>query len=87
MFPWAVSSEMMIDNPIAVAMAMMAKTEDSRPEEIPARTVVAGPVRAASAISRTAARSVDVKYSVMRLATWPRATPMSTAQKTFRSFT
>ena len=32
-------------------MAMMAYTDDSRPEAVPERTVVAGPVRAASAIS------------------------------------
>ena len=40
-----------IATPMAMAMAMMAHTEDSRPMEIPDRTVVAGPVRADSAIS------------------------------------
>ena len=34
---------------------------------MPESTVVAGPVRAASAISRTGAVSVEVKYSVSRL--------------------
>jgi len=47
-------------------------------------TVVAGPVRADSAISRTGAVSVDVKYSVMRLATWPSPTPTATAKKIFQ---
>ncbi len=32
--------------PMAMAMAMIAQTEDSRPMEMPASTVVAGPVRA-----------------------------------------
>ena len=41
-------------------MAMTANTVDSRPELMPDSTVVAGPVRAASAMSRTGARSVDV---------------------------
>ncbi len=36
---------------------------------MPARVVVAGPVRADSAISRTGLRSVEVKYSVIWLAT------------------
>ena len=48
-------------------MAMMAHTVDSRPELMPESTVVAGPVRAASAISRTGVVSVEVKYSVRRL--------------------
>ena len=34
---------------------------------MPDSTMVAGPVRVASAISRTGAVSVDVKYSVSRL--------------------
>ena len=46
-------------------MARMAQTVDSRPMEMPARVVVAGPVRAASAISRTGGRSVEVKCSVI----------------------
>ena len=41
--------------PRATAMARMAHTVDSRPEAMPDRTVVAGPVRAASAMSRTGA--------------------------------
>src|SRR5215831_580677 len=53
----------------AMAMAMIAQTDDSRPDEMPESTVVAGPVRADSAISRTGAVSVDVKYSVRRLTT------------------
>ncbi len=65
-------------------MAMMAHTEDSRPEEMPERTVVAGPVRADSAISRTGAVSVEVKYSVSRLTTWARTRPMTTAHATLR---
>src|SRR3954464_2619390 len=65
--------------PMARAMAMMAQTELSRPEEMPDSTVVAGPVRAASAISRTGAVSVEVKYSVMRLATWASTRPVTTA--------
>ena len=36
---------------MATAMAMSAHTADSRPEEMPSSTVVAGPVRAALAIS------------------------------------
>src|SRR2546423_697978 len=63
-------------------MATMAQTELSRPEEMPDSTVVAGPVRAASAISRTGAVSVEVKYSVMRLATWPSTGPVTTAPNT-----
>jgi hypothetical protein len=47
------------------ATAMMAHTDDSRPDDVPDRTTVAGPVRADSAISRTGRVSVDVKYSVM----------------------
>jgi hypothetical protein len=54
------------------------------PEEIPERIVVAGPVRALWAISRTGVVSVEVKYSVIRLKTCPSATPANTAQKTFR---
>ena len=43
--------------PMAMAMAMMAHTVDSRPRRrCPTSTVVAGPVRAASAISRTGRR-------------------------------
>ncbi len=38
---------------IAIAIAMIAHTEDSSPIEKPESTVVAGPVRADSAISRT----------------------------------
>ena len=63
-------------------MAMMAYTDDSSPDEMPDSTVVAGPVRAASAISRTGAFSVDVKYSVRRLTTWASTRPMTTAAKT-----
>ena len=58
---------------MATAMAMIAHTEDSSPIAMPASTVVAGPVRADSAISCTGLRSVEVKCSVMRLAAWPRA--------------
>jgi hypothetical protein len=64
---------------MATAMAMIAHTDDSRPDEVPESTVVAGPVSAASAMSRTGVVSVDVKYSVMRLATWARTRPTTTA--------
>ena len=46
---------------------------------MPESTVVAGPVRAASAMSRTGVCSVEVKYSVRRLTTWARTRPMTTA--------
>ncbi len=72
---------------MAMTMAMMAHTDDSRPMAKPDSTVVAGPVRADSAISRTGARSVEVNCSVIWLATRARTTPVSTAQKTFRSWT
>ncbi len=42
---------------IATEMAMMAHTLDSRPMEMPDRTVVAGPVRAESAMSSHRASS------------------------------
>jgi len=54
---------------------------------MPESTVVAGPVRAASAMSRTGVVSVDVKYSVRRLnacaSTRPTTTAASTRQPTF----
>src|SRR2546430_17105241 len=52
---------------------------------MPDSTVVAGPVRAASAISRTGEYSVPVKYSVRRLTIWARTSPTTTAAKTLRS--
>ena len=58
---------------------MMAHTDDSRPRAMPERTVVAGPVRADSAISLTGLRSVEVKCSVIWLATSTRTTPVRTA--------
>ena len=64
-------------------MAMIAYTLDSSPELTPANTTVAGPVRVASAISRTGAVSVEVKYSVSRLSTWASTSPMITAPKHF----
>ena len=73
--------------PMAMAMAMIAQTEDSRPMEIPDSTVVAGPVRADSAISLTGPRSVEVNCSVIWLATRDSTTPVSTAQKTLMSCT
>ena len=45
---------------MAITMAMMAGTADSRPVLMPDRTVVAGPVRADSAMSRTGVVSVEV---------------------------
>src|SRR5438874_2292929 len=71
--------------PRATAMAITAYTEDSSPDEIPDRTVVAGPVRAASAMSRTGEYSVPVKYSVSRLTIWASTRPTTTARNTFRS--
>ena len=46
--------------PRAAAMATTAQTVDSRPDAMPDRMAVAGPVRVASAMSRTGAVSVDV---------------------------
>ena len=67
-----------------MTMAMIAQTDDSRPRLMPDSTVVAGPVSVDSAISFTGVRSVEVKYSVIKLATSASATPMTIAQKTFR---
>ena len=67
--------------PMATAMAMMAHTADSSPEETPSRTVVAGPVRAALAISWTGSVSVEVKYWVIFEAAKPRMTPATMAPK------
>ena len=66
---------------MATAMARMAYTELSRPDDVPASTTVAGPVSDDSAISCTGAYSVPVKYSVSRLTTWARTRPTSTAAK------
>ena len=63
-------------------MRMIAYTDDSRPDAMPESTVVAGPVRAASAMSRTGVVSVDVKYSVSRLSAWASTRPMTTAPNT-----
>src|SRR5581483_1563205 len=68
--------------PSAAAMATMAHTDDSRPDEMPDSTVVAGPVRADSAISRTGDVSVDVKYSVSLLTTCASTSPTTTAANT-----
>ena len=68
----------------AAAIAMIAYTDDSRPELMPASTVVAGPVRVASAISRTGRVSVEVKYSVSRLSTCASTRPVTTAPNTFQ---
>ncbi len=46
--------------PIAAAMATIENTDDSSPELMPERIVVAGPVRVDSAISRTGDVSVEV---------------------------
>src|SRR2546427_462676 len=59
----------------------------AEPLLMPDSTVVAGPVRAASAISWTGAVSVDVKYSVRRLTNWASTRPATTAQKTRRLWT
>src|SRR5581483_536063 len=81
---WMLPPPSVIATPIVMAMATMAHTLDSRPEEVPERTVVAGPVRAASAISRTGSRSVDVKYSVRWLTTCASTRPTTTAPKHFQ---
>ena len=83
MLPWPRA----MATPKAPAMATIAHTVDSMPELMPASTVVAGPVRAASAMSRTGDVSVEVKYSVMRLATWASTRPETTAQATLRLWT
>ncbi len=70
--------------PIATAMATIAHTVDSSPVLIPDSTVVAGPVRDASAISWTGSRSVEVKYSVRRLTSWARTRPVTTAPNIFQ---
>jgi hypothetical protein len=57
---WMLPLPSAIATPMAAAMATTANTVDSRPALRPERIVVAGPVRAASAISRTGALSVDV---------------------------
>ncbi len=69
---------------MATAMATIAHTVDSSPVLMPERIVVAGPVRAESAISWTGSRSVDVKYSVSRLTTWARTRPATTAPNIFQ---
>ena len=46
---------------MATATAISAHTDDSRPLEMPSSTVVAGPVRAALAMSCTGRVVVDVK--------------------------
>ena len=56
----------------------------SRPDEMPDNTVVAGPVRVASAMSGTGVFSVDVKYSVRRLSAWASTSPATTAAKHFQ---
>ena len=61
---------------MAMAMATMAYTDDSMPSAVPDSTVVAGPVRVASAISCTGRCSVPVKYSVRRLTAWARMRPI-----------
>ena len=59
----------------------MAYTELSRPAAVPDRIAVAGPVRVLSAISRTGAWWVAVKYSVRRLTPWASTRPITTAPK------
>ena len=65
-------------------MAMMAYTVDSRPELMPDEHDGGRAGRGASAISRTGAFSVRVKYSVRRLTTWASTRPMTTAPKHFQ---
>ena len=69
---------------MAMAIAMMAYTDDSMPDAVPDSTVVAGPVRVAAAISRTGPYSVPVKYSVRRLTAWASTSPMMTAPRHFQ---
>ncbi|CAB4655953.1 unannotated protein [freshwater metagenome] len=65
--------------PSATAMHKIAYTDDSRPDAVPERTTVAGPVSVLSAISFTGPYSVPVKYSVRRLSTCARTKPITTA--------
>ncbi|CAB4567410.1 unannotated protein [freshwater metagenome] len=67
--------------PMATAIATRAHTADSRPREIPSSTVVAGPVRAALAMSFTGLVLVEVKYCVIFEAAKPRMTPTTMAPK------
>src|SRR5688500_17025663 len=71
-----------IAEPSAMAMRMMAYTDDSSPEAMPESTVVAGPVRVASAISWTGVVSVEVKYSVSFDSACASTRPMTTAANT-----
>ncbi len=73
-----------IATPMATEIATIAQTVDSSPVLVPDRMVVAGPVRAESAISWTGSLSVEVKYSVSRLTTWASTSPATTAPKTFQ---
>ncbi len=57
---WMFPPPMPMSTPMAMTSAIRAVTDDSRPVLIPDRIVVAGPVRAASAISRTGDVSVEV---------------------------
>ena len=76
---WMLPPPRPIAAPIATAIATTAHTDDSRPIEVPVSTVVAGPPPVAAAMSCTGRVSVDVKYSVMRLATWASTRPITTA--------
>ncbi len=76
---WMLPPPRPIAAPIATAIATTAHTDDSRPIEVPVSTVVAGPPPVAAAMSCTGFVSVDVKYSVMRLAAWASTRPITTA--------
>ena len=65
---------------MATAMATTAQTADSMPLEMPDSTTVAGPVLPDSAMSLTGLNWLEVKYCVMRLATWPSTTPTMIAR-------
>ena len=57
---WISPPPMPMSTPMAMTSAIRAVTDDSSPVAIPDRIVVAGPVRAESAISRTGDVSVEV---------------------------
>jgi hypothetical protein len=71
--------------PMAMAMAMTAYTELSRPLDVPESTTVAGPVSALSAISFTGAVvGARVVLGEAADASWASTRPMATAPKHFQ---
>ncbi len=68
-----------METAMARAMAMMAHTDDSRPRAMPARVGWPGRSGPPRRSPCTGPRSVEVKCSVIWLATSIRTTPVSTA--------